>query len=214
MDPIITYKLAHIHPLRVPELLAHSIGILAGVTGIPQEHVAFAHMQTARSIQQLAQIDWAELTGMLVVLTRLSPQACKNLVEHVRLFADRAIYHHCLFLAKSASTTLLTQPHLLSLHTSRRELAGLRGEMEECVQRADLSLRTGRARLDTFQAMALRQASYGTLHTLLEQAGNYYHHYWLAYQQLHDVIHHMQWYLAQLEPPNGMEAAQQVTSAA
>lgn len=213
MDPIIVRKLAHIHPLRVPELLTQSIGILAGVTGIPQEHIAFADMRAVRSIQELAQIHWEELTGMMAVLTRLNSQACESLVEHVSVFADRAIHHHCLFLAKSASTTLLTQTHLLSVQTARLEMAGLNQEIEECVQRADQFLHAGRAHLNAFQHMALQQASYITLHALLQQAGDCYNQYWLAYQQLDDVIHHIGWYLAEREQ-SGMDKGPQVTSAA
>jgi hypothetical protein len=123
--------------------------------------------------------------------TRVPEQACWALVEHIRLFAERTVLHHCLCLSKSATTLWLT--NAWPIHSG-----GLPGELipiyEEFVQRltqADAALESGRACLHAFQRQVAAQRSIHPLQRLIKEANASY----AAYLQELDQVGQLAGYL-------------------
>ena len=158
-----------VHPLHIEHLCSTSIGVLADVAGIEYGSRVFAPLRYTVAWQDLACVPWGQLTAQLRARTSLPTGQLEGLVELVHLFADRAVLHHRLYLAKSGTTLRLLRKCFLPVALPL-ELLDFAVEFHRHLREMDEALRTGRASLDHFGRQASLWEPVPALRAILEQA--------------------------------------------
>jgi hypothetical protein len=118
-------------------------------------------------------------------------------VEHIRLFAERAVLHHCLCLSRSASTLGLMNAWPIHPGDVSRELMPIYEEFAQQLIEADAALELGRACLYTFQRQLSAQRSIRPLQGMFKRANAYYADYRQALNQADQLSSNMLSCLAQ-----------------
>ena len=199
-----------VHPMHLQHLCSACIGVLAEIAGIERGNRVFAPLWYAVTWQDLARIPWGHLTERLRVRASLPAEQLEGAVEHVRLFADRAVLHHRLYLAKSGTTLQLLRkcylPAALPL-----ELIDFAVEFHKHLREMDEALRTGRASLDHFQRQALLGEPFPVLRAILDQAQAcaeaYSSAYTAAYQIAEGVDEYLAWRASRKEEDPSLRSA-------
>lgn len=186
---VIWQRCATVHPTRIALLCATFIAVLADSAGVERQNPAFAPLRRVQTVHDLATYPWGGLYADLRLRALIPAAPLQELVTYVRLFAELAVVHQRLYLARSGSTLkLLGRDGLPPVLPP--ELAHFRREFEECLREADQALRTGRAGLTHFQ----RQAEPGQplpalLWTTLKRAQ-------ASYEQYCRALGRATWYLS------------------
>ena len=196
-DVTIAGRLARIHPLDLPRLCGELLSVLAGTTGIEPGSATLAPLAGVRDVNELARLDWEDLSAAVAVASDLSRPTCQVIVQHIRLFAERGVLHHCLFLAKSASTLWLHRTWAIPPCGLPGELESFGDEFEQALREADTAMHVGRAWLWAFQRHALRGVSLTKLQAFLKRANASYARYLQALQQADELAEYIAWYLEQ-----------------
>lgn len=197
-DVTIAGRLARIHPLDLPRLCSDLCYVLCATTGIAPGHAIFASLAAVRDVNELARVDWEELIAAVAAASDLPEPACWSIVLHIRLFAERAVLHHCLFLAKSASTLRLRRTWEVPPFGLPEELGATSSEFEQALREADAAMQTGRACLWAFQRQVLKGVALTKLQALLKRANACYAQYLQALQQAEQLAEYIAWYLDQM----------------
>ncbi len=193
-------RCATIHPLNLSLLCSTVVEALAQATGVACGSQVFAPFWYTVTWQDLAHLPWGPLTERLRALATLP--AWQPVVEHVRLFADRAVLHHRLYLAKSGTTLKLLRKCYLPAGLPL-ELIDIAVEFDQHLREMDEALRTGRAWLDHFGRQALLGEPVPALRAILEQARVYAAAYSSAQDAAYQIAEGVAEYLAWRETHRG-----------
>lgn len=199
LDSIIAWRLARVHPLNLPLLRAQLLLVLSSATGIGPDDIVFAELAVVRDVEELARVNWEGFSAGISMSTCLPEQACWALVEHVRLFAERSVLHHCLCLSRSASTLWLMNSWPIPPASLPDELIRTYQEFEQWLVETDRALLSGRAHLHAFQCQVPVQRAIHPLQNLLKRANACYADYLHALDQADQLARYILWHLSQTQ---------------
>jgi hypothetical protein len=193
-----------IHPMRLGCLCAAFIDVLADTAGIEPDRLVFEPLRCIRTIGDLARFPWAALCAQLSALAQRPCPRIEEAVAHLQLFAELAVVHHYLYLARSGSTLKLLGRCRLPLDLPP-ELSSIRDDFGQLLVRADRDLQAGRSTLAHFrrQVATTRHPLPALGCTVLARARACYQRYRRAIKAAHDVAGRVAWYLAWVEEPGG-----------
>jgi hypothetical protein len=181
--------------LNLSLLCSAFVEVLAQATGVAPGSQVFAPLWYTVTWQDLAHLPWGQLTERLRALATLPAGQLEGLVEHVRLFADRAVLHHRLYLAKSGTTLKLLRKCFLPAALPL-ELIDFAVEFHVHLREMDEALRAGRASLDRFGRLASLWEPAPALRVILEQAQACATAYSSAYNAAYQIAEGVDEYLA------------------
>lgn len=208
IDRAIAQLLAQVHPLHLSQLRAQLLLVLASTTGIGSGDRILAELAGVRNVNELARVDWEELSTAAAMASDLPEPTCRAIVLHIRLFAERAVLHHCLFLAKSASTLRLLDSWPVRYCGLPDELGRTNDEFDQALREADRALGAGRACLWAFAQLVQKGGTLQRIQALLKRANACYAYYLQALQQADELAGYISWYLTQqAESPGEVEPA-------
>jgi hypothetical protein len=195
-DAWIVRYLSQVHPQDFSSLRARFLHVLVSITGIDPSHPAFAALRDVRDQQEFARVRWQELAAQIGGNTCLTWTVCAVIVEHVRIFALRAVQHQRLYLSRSSSTLQALGWWPIPPGGDRPELMQLCDAFRQAWMEADRVLQAGRACLQEFERLALRGEALARLPALLNQAAVCYTDYCQALERGDELAYYIQWYLA------------------
>jgi hypothetical protein len=198
-ENVIVRSLACIHPMDLVGMMAESIVLLAHVSGLDEDHALFMPLRAVRTPDELAKVDWEELTRDLQFQAWLHAKACERTLLSIRLLADRALLHRLLYLSKSTSTLRLLGMVALPLCPMPLELLDLAEEFHQSMSEADRALHAGRTLLGQFQSQMLQGVPLIRIAPLLDQARMCYEDYQRKVEKASTRAGYARWYLKENE---------------